>query len=364
MLPSKVTVEAPGRLCLFGEHQDFLGLAVIAVPVSLTIRITGVPNHDGVFRVAMPDIGDRDEFPAGEELEYRSRRDYIRSATNILLREGLRVTQGYDVTVTGTIPINAGTSSSSALTVAWVAFLLATQPGDVPHSREDIARYAHRAEVLEFNEPGGMMDHYTSAVGGLLYIDCSEPIRCEPLAAELDGFVLGESLVPKETTDTLRRSREAASQGFAMLAEMVPDFDVRWTPLAQVERYLDRLPGDAARVVRAQFVNRDLCQEARRLLWRGQLDDDDRRRLGQMLLEHQRQLRDGVGVSHPKLDALIEAAVEAGALGGKLNGSGMGGCMFAYAPGRQAEVKAAIDDAGGRGHIVSVGPGLRVDIER
>ncbi len=364
MLPKKVTVEAPGRICLFGEHQDFLGLSVIAAPISLTIKVVGTPRDDSIFRIEMPDIGDRDEFDGREELEYIRERDYIRSATNVLRRAGLRIERGYDCTITGTIPINAGTSSSSALTVAWVAFLLATQRGDVPHSREDIAKFAHQAEVLEFNEPGGMMDHYTSAVGGLLYIDCREPIRVEPLPCELSGFVLGESLVPKETKDTLRRSREAATEGFNRLAELIPDFDVRTTPLAQVEHYLDRLSEDAARVVYAQLCNRDLCQQARRLLSRPRLNEEEQRRLGQMLLEHQRHLREGIGVSHPKLDALIEAAVEAGALGGKLNGSGMGGCMFAYAPGREEEVKMAIDAAGGRGHIVQLTQGVRVEVER
>jgi galactokinase len=276
----------------------------------------------------------------------------------------LRIEQGYDVTITGTIPINAGTASSSALVVAWVAFLLATQRGEVPHSREAIAQFAYQAEVREFREPGGMMDHYTSAIGGLLYIDCREPIRYEPLPAQLEGFVLGESLVAKETTETLRRSREAANQGFAMLAEMVPDFDVRTTPLAQVERYLERLPEEVARVTRAQLIDRDLCQQARRLLSKPRLDAAEQRRLGLMLLEHQRQLREGIGVSHPKLDELVEAAMDAGALGAKLNGSGLGGCMFAYAPGHELEVKMAIDLAGGRGHVVEVTPGVKVDIER
>ena len=50
--------------------------------------------------------------------------------------------------------------------------------------------------------------------------------------------------------------------------------------------------------------------------------------------------------------AALDAAMEAGALGGKVNGSGGGGTMFAYAPGRQQEVKAALDAAGGRGMIV------------
>jgi len=363
-LPRLVTVEAPGRLCLFGEHQDFLGLSVIASPLSLTVKVVGTPRDDSVFSIKMPDLPDEDEFDAPEELLYLRERDYLRSATNVLRRAGLRIEQGYDCTITGTIPINAGTSSSSALTVAWVAFLLATQQGDVPHARQDIARYAHQAEVVEFGEPGGMMDHYTSAVGGLLYIDCREPITFEPLAAQLSGFVLGDSRVPKETKDTLRRSRAAANEGFRLLGGLIPDFDVRSTPLEQVDRYLDRLPEDAARVARAQVVDRDLCREARALLSRPSLDADGQRRLGQMLLEHQRQLRDGVGVSHPKLDELIDAAVAAGALGGKLNGSGMGGCMFAYAPGREQEAKAALDAAGGRGYVVSCTSGVRVDVER
>ncbi len=362
--PRKVIVEAPGRICLFGEHQDFLGLSVIATPISLTIRIEATPRDDMLFNIDMPDIEDHDEFDPREELEYIRERDYIRSATNVLRRAGMEFRRGYDVVITGTIPINAGTSSSSALVVAWVTFLLATQRGDVPHSREQIAKFAHQAEVLEFNEPGGMMDHYTSAIGGLLYIDCREPIRYEPLPAKLEGFVLGESLVPKETKDTLRKSREAATAGFKVLAEMLPGFDVRTTPLAQAERYIERLPEEQARVVRAQLIDRDLCQQARRLLSRPYLSEDDQRKLGRMLLEHQKQLREGIGVSHPKLDLLIEAAMDAGALGGKLNGSGMGGCMFAYAPGREEEVAAAINEAGGRAHIVECTGGVRVEIER
>ncbi|NLG53187.1 MAG: hypothetical protein GX541_04350, partial [Clostridiales bacterium] len=34
-----------------------------------------------------------------------------------------------------------------------------------------IAYLAYLAEVCEFNNPGGMMDHYTSALGGLVHLD-------------------------------------------------------------------------------------------------------------------------------------------------------------------------------------------------
>jgi galactokinase len=353
-------VSAPGRICLFGEHQDFLGLSVIACPIDLTITLTCTPRADRHLAVHFPDLSGspRDLIHADRLAEYRHNRDYVRSATNVLRREGLRIKQGYDCTVHGTIPINAGTSSSSALVVAWTAFLLNTQNGDLPHSREDIARFAHKAEVVEFDEPGGMMDHYASAVGGLLYIDCCDPITVTHLAAKLDGFVLGDTGVPKNTTTTLRSSRDDTRAGLEILRRHILDFDLRTTPLAQAEEYFTLMPEIVRKRVRANFINRDLCQEARQMLSEPVVADPPQ--LGRMLHEHQTQLRDGISVSHPRLDELIDAAMAAGALGGKLNGSGCGGCMFAYAPGKQQAVKEAIERVGGRAFIVSMSNGVQV----
>jgi galactokinase len=310
--------------------------------------------------INFPDLQDspRDLIHADRLAEYRHKRDYVRSATNVLRREGLHIKQGYDCTIHGTIPINAGTSSSSALVVAWTAFLLATQNGDLPHEREDIARFAHKAEVVEFEEAGGMMDHYASAVGGLLHIDCREPITVTRLPAHLDGFVLGDSGIPKNTVGTLRASRDDTRAGLSILKSHIPDFSLQSTSLEQAEEYFPLMPENVRRRVRANFINRDICREARELL--SQPVVEDTARLGRLLYEHQAQLRDGIGVSHPKLDEMLDAAMEAGALGGKLNGSGCGGCMFAYAPGRQQEVKEALERVGNRAFIISMSDGVQV----
>ena len=45
----------------------------------------------------------------------------------VLKRAGFSFTQGYKIKIFGDIPINAGISSSSALVVAWILFLLQTQ---------------------------------------------------------------------------------------------------------------------------------------------------------------------------------------------------------------------------------------------
>ncbi|HEY3397324.1 MAG TPA: galactokinase family protein [Armatimonadota bacterium] len=353
----RLAVSAPGRLCLFGEHQDFLGLSVIACAINLDIQIVATPRGDDQICLDLPDLGEQDCFSAREGREFRHNRDYLPSVVRVLRREGCDF-PGLDATVRGTIPINSGTSSSSALVTAWTALLLTAATGEVPEPLT-VARLAHRGEVLEFAEPGGMMDHYTSALGGLLYLDCQEPITAERLPAPLDGFVLADSRVRKQTTAMLLRTRVFVKQAVAELQVHFPEFDLRVTPWEEIASFAAGLPEEQRRPLQAQFVNRDLCQEARAMLASGEVDPP---RLGKMLLEHQRQLREGVEVSHPKLDELIEVAVQAGALGGKLNGSGGGGAMFAYAPGRQAEVAAALNAAGGKAFIVEPRGGVTVEV--
>ena len=73
--------------------------------------------------------------------------------------------------VVSEIPIQAGCSSSSSIMVGWIQFL-SQMANDPIHLHPDkIAELAYKAEVLEFNEPGGMMDHYSTSKGGMLYLD-------------------------------------------------------------------------------------------------------------------------------------------------------------------------------------------------
>ena len=54
-----------------------------------------------------------------------------------------------------------------------------------------------------------------------------------------------------------------------------------------------------------------------------------------------------LGISHPRLDALVDAATDAGALGAKLSGAGWGGNMIALAtPDAATTIGAALRSAG------------------
>ena len=39
-------VSSPGRICLFGEHQDYLGLPVTAMAMNLRLQIGGRKRND------------------------------------------------------------------------------------------------------------------------------------------------------------------------------------------------------------------------------------------------------------------------------------------------------------------------------
>ena len=78
-----------------------------------------------------------------------------------------------------------------------------------------------------------------------------------------------------------------------------------------------------------------------------------------MLFEHHMVLSNLLGTSTPKIDKMIEAGIEAGAYGGKINGSGGGGCMFVYAPESPEKVAEAIESVGGTAYIIHADQGTR-----
>lgn len=358
MSSPELSVSAPGRICLFGEHQDYLGLAVVAAAIDRRISISGSRRPDGKFIINLPDVGGREEFFLGPEIPYTKARDYLRSGVNIVRRCGTPLHSGWEVTVRGEIPINAGTSSSSALVIAWVMFLL--EAASDPQSREPerLAELGYLAEVAEFREPGGMMDHYASACGGVVWIECGTPLALYRLPNPLEEFVLADSLEKKDTTGTLGSIKGRTLEASAELKTLLPAFSLKTSALEDIKGGLESLSPNSRKLLEGAFLMRDLTREGLGLI---QAENFDHVRLGELLNREQAVLRNNLGVSTPKIDRMLEAALEAGALGGKINGSGGGGCVFAYCPGRAAGVAEAFRRQGGQAFIVRVDEGARVE---
>ncbi len=345
-------VSAPGRICLFGEHSDYLGLDVIAAAIDMIIDIVATPREDNEVRITYNDLGESDSFSLESEIKYRNQREYVRSAFNVMARRGFEPEHGWNLQISGNIPIAAGLSSSSAMTVG--AVMAISRMANKQMQGEDIALVAFDSEVLEFGEGGGNMDHYASAVGGIIHVDMKEN-NVTRLPARLDSIVIGDSgEKKKDTVGDLRYIGKTVEKEYELIANEISSFNRRTTPVNNVYELGQNRSSKERNMAEATLRNRDLTYRALKLL---KTEEINQQKLGDMLREHHEILRDNLDRSTPKIERMIEAAYSAGALGCKINGSGGGGSMMAYSVDREKEVASAIQKAGGTAYIVKVGKG-------
>lgn len=358
MQRSDIAVSAPGRICLFGEHQDYFGLPIIAAAINLRIYIQGTKQDAPFLRIDLPDLEEREEIPLEGDLAYQKERDYLRSAVNVLKRKGVRFPTGWDCCIQGTIPINAGTSSSSALVIAWTKFLLEAAREVTLDDPETIAELGFLIEVAEFKEPGGKMDHYASSLGGVVNVSFENGLKAARLKNPLRRFVLADSLQKKDTRGMLGYIKGHVLEGVERVRKNIKDFSLK-KPIDNREREaMDVLPAENQRLLKGTLMTRDLTMVGKGLF---DAEDFDHQKFGRLLTEQHRVLQKYLRTSTPKIDHMIEAALDAGALGAKINGSGGGGCMFAYAPEKTEQIAEAIERTGSKIRIIQVDEGVRTE---
>ena len=347
-------ISTPGRICLFGEHQDYLGLPMISMAISLRARIAGKKRANREIIIHKPGINETEMFSL-DDLAYSRPRDYFKSGINVCQGAGLIFSNGFACEVTSEIPFQAGTSSSSAIMVSWIHFLsqMADKPSD--WNRQKIGELAYKAEVKEFNEPGGMMDQYSAAIGNLIYLESEPEILIRSLNTKLGTFVLGDSRKPKDTMGILQRCRDARLDIIEKLKKQNTDFDLHG---CGDDLELSDLNEKEKSLFQGTIQNRDFFKQALDEL---EKNEPDHELIGQLLSRHHTVLKDVLQVSTPKIEAMLAAAMEAGALGGKINGSGGGGCMFVYCPENPQAAADAIEEAGGKSYIIKADEGTRID---
>ena len=361
-MTTRIKSQAPGRICLFGEHQDYMNLPVIAAAIDLAIFIEGETAGGNDIHLDLEDMKRKLSFRT-DDIQYLDERDYLKSSVNLLKRKSLFKDQGITASIRGNIPIQAGTSSSSALVVAWLGFLLqaSAAPKKMNVPPVDVGELAYLAEVVEFGESGGRMDQYASAAGGIVHIDFSQNMEVTPLPYndKVGQFVLGDSLQPKDTQKTLKRIRGGQEQGLRELKAFLPIDRNGDVVLDKAREYFGNISAAARPYLEAVLENHSITNKAKIALSRETVDAEE---IASLMNRHHDILRGKLNISTPKIEAMIEKSLAAGALSAKINGSGEGGCMFALCPGKQEEVAEAIRSAGGEPHIINIGPGLQTEV--
>ena len=129
------------------------------------------------------------------------------------------------------------------------------------------------------------------------------------------------------------------------LTKKIPNFDLQ----NQYQSDISFLSQDEKKILEATIKNRDILVKSLKELNK---ESPDPSLIGNYLLDQHKILRDILNVSTSKIDNMLDAALVAGALGGKITGSGGGGCMFAYAPNNPEIIARAIAKAGGKSFII------------
>ena len=339
-----IIARAPGRVCLFGDHQDYLGLPIIACAIDRYITISGEPNDKDYFEFILPDLKEDESVRFRESVRRPTQNSHLSNAIKVVKRYGCNPDKGYTITITGDIPINAGLSSSSAVVVAWVQWLLYTFNCDHEITQRFIGQLAYEAEVLENNSSGGKMDQFTSAIGGTIFLETDHASHHTSLTHEITGLIIGVSGVPKDTEGLLGDLKGNQQRVIDKVRKADSNFTIATATIDDFEVHKHMLSGDEQRFLYAAIKNHLITKEAYIRFRESVLSPTE---LGKLMTAHHTILKDFLKITVPRIDAMIAAALEAGAYGAKIVGSGGGGSICALAPeGKEQHIITAIKNAG------------------
>jgi mevalonate kinase len=292
------TGSASGKVILCGEHSVVYGRPAIAVPVrDLRAYAEFLPvDVGGGLRLVAPDLSARVRLSDAAT-------DHPLAAIVRLTLDALdvRAPDGA-LTIRSDLPIAAGLGSGAAVSAAIVRTLVAYFNRELSIAK--LSALVYEVEKIHHGTPSGIDNTVVSWERPVFFIKGEPPERFT-IGAPF-GLLIANSGVASSTREMVagvRARHEAAPHRYDAL--------------------FDRMGALASR--------------ARHALETGALP-----LLGKLLNENHDLLQD-VGVSHPALDRLVDAARAAGALGAKLTGAGGGGNVIALVPPeRAATVQEAV----------------------
>jgi len=278
---------SPGKIILFGEHAVVYGEPAIAVPVFSTqakaivsARVHGKP---GEIWIEAPDIS------LSAPLDQLDINHHLRAAIEIVIDDkDLDQVPSCKIQITSEMPPSSGLGSSAAISISLIrAFsaFLGKRLND-----EKVSDLAYELEKIHHGTPSGI-DNTVISHQKPVYYRKGKPFDFLEIGEEFSILIV-YSGIPGHT-------REA------------------------VEGVRDRWQNEPDRYNRIFSRIGEITQAAKGIIETGNPDQ-----LGPMMNENHELLQE-IGVSSPELDHLVSAASEAGALGAKLSGGGLGGHIIA-----------------------------------
>ncbi len=341
----------PGRVNLIGEHTDYNDGFALPFAIDRTTLAAIRPRADRRVRLVTDFVegiveSDLDSLDGAAGLGWAA---YPLGVAWALGEAGvdLAAVSGLDIALVSDVPVGAGLSSSAAIETA-VAVALDELWG-LGLDRRALARVGQRAENVVVGAPTGILDQSASLLGepdAAVLLDCrSLATEIVPLGLAEEGLavLVMDSRVKHAHADGGYGARRAACERGAAALGVPALRDVGAADLDRAARLLDD--------VTFRRVRHVVTENQRVLDTVATLRREGPRAIGGALLASHASMRDDFEISTPELDAAVEAAMGAGAIGARMTGGGFGGSAIALVeaasvPAVTDAVRRAYHDAG------------------
>lgn len=293
-MPEKTEGEAPGKVILSGEHFVVHGEPAIAAPVNGVKTKAEIKNEKEI------------EFSneISSEEEKNSKTAIKQTIKNTEKKTGKKFEKGLEIS--SDIPVSSGMGSSAALAASTARAVSKHHKKNL--SDEEISEIAYETEKHFHGNPSGIDNTVVSYRKPVYFIRDKGPETIE-VGKKMMLLIAdtGEKGNTKELVEGVRQRKERNPEKYDPLFEKAGE----------------------------------LTNELRNAMQEGKLEE-----IGELFNENHELLKE-IGVSHPKLEKLVNTARESGALGAKLSGAGGGGNMIALVDKESKEnVKQALENAG------------------
>jgi len=312
---------ASGKVILLGEHAVVYGQPALAVPVAqvkATAVVTPLRPAPTPARLEHAIWIEARDLRRRYRLSEASPGDPLAAAIRLTLAKSQSSDRPaspppFALVVSSTIPIGSGLGSGAAVCTAAIRALSAFL--DLALSQAEVSAMVYETEKLLHGTPSGIDNTVIAYDQPVYFVRGQAPVPFR--TATPFTLVIGDTGLSKPTRLVVADVREAYQSEPARYAAL---FDA----IGQIVR------------------------QAYTLIESGVLE-----RLGPLMNQNHALLQE-IGVSCPELDALVTAALQAGALGAKLSGAGRGGNMIALVPPEAAaRVATALEASGAKRTLVT-----------
>jgi D-glycero-alpha-D-manno-heptose-7-phosphate kinase len=298
--PILTRARAPVRISFGGGGSDLTYFfvdhpgAVLSTTVALYCHTTLIPRADKTIHIYSEDLNTQSHHSTLIDLLAGRNQDLLSSIVSVV-----KPNYGFDLYVRSDFPVGSGLGGSSAVAIAVVAAFNEMRLDR--WTTYEVAELAFHAERVCFGVVGGWQDQYASAFGGFNLIELGDkknlvhPIRLEAATKnELEEcLILCDTQIKHNSGALHEKQREAyiTEDKSSQLKEIVT-----------------------------------ICREMHRHLIRGELLD-----FGRCLHKAWTLKRSlSTSISNTEIENIYNAALSAGALGGKLLGAGAGGFFLFF----------------------------------